>query len=71
FDSVFTAFALHIDKVNDGKPAPAKIKQVRDKFDALLNIRKNRLYYKWVSAATTDQEVVPRRLKKAEKVLFG
>ncbi|MCA1564941.1 MAG: DUF262 domain-containing protein [Acidobacteria bacterium] len=68
FDSVFTAFALHIDKVSNGKATAAKIKQVRSKYDALL---KNRQYIKWVSAATTDQDVVPKRLKKAETTLFG
>jgi Protein of unknown function DUF262 len=68
FDSVFTAFALHVDKVSNGKATPAKIKQMRGKFDALL---KNRQYVKWISAATTDESVVPKRLKKAENILFG
>lgn len=68
FDSVFTAFALNIDKAGNGKVAPTKIKQVRGKFDALL---RNEQYGEWVSAATTDEKVVPNRLKKAAKVLFG
>ena len=71
FDSVFTAFALHVDKVSNGKATAAKIKQVRDKFENLLDVKKNKQYAKWISAATTDQDVVPSRLRKAEKVLFG
>jgi hypothetical protein len=68
FDSVFTAFALNIDKVSNGRATPAKIKHVRGKFKTLL---KNEQYDEWVRAATTDEKVVPNRLKKAGRVLFG
>jgi hypothetical protein len=68
FDSVFTAFARHLDKVSDGKVSAAKTKHVYTKYKTLLE---NKQYKKWYSAATTDKDVVPRRLKKAEKLLFG
>lgn len=67
FDSVFTAFALHLDKVSDGNVSAPKINQMQAKYKAL---KVNRQYNKWVSAATTDKDVVPKRLKKAETMLF-
>lgn len=68
FDSVFIAFARHLDKIGNGKVSTAKINQVKRKYDVLL---KNRQYKKLYEAATTDKKVVPSRLRKAEKVLFG
>lgn len=64
FDSVFTAFARHIDNVGDGKASPSAL---NTKFKHLLV---NTQYLKWVSSATTDKDVVPKRLKKAEQILF-
>lgn len=68
FDSVFTAFAHHLDKVSNGKASAAKVNQVNTNFKTLLA---NKQYIKWTSAATADTDVVPKRLKKAEKILFG
>lgn len=68
YDSVFTAFARQLDKVSNGKASTTKINQVNTKFKTLLT---NRQYNKWVSAATADKDVVPKRLDKAEKILFG
>lgn len=59
FDSVFTAFAKHLDNIpND----------VQERFKVL---RTDPVYLEAIGAATTDVDVVHRRLEKAESVLFG
>jgi hypothetical protein len=68
YDSAFTAFARHLSKIGNENVSAAKINQVRSKFQSLLE---NRQYKQWVSSATTDKDVVPNRLKKAEQILFG
>lgn len=68
FDSVFTAFARHLDKVSDRKDTPANIKRVKANYRLLL---KDEEYDEWVSSATTDKDVVPKRLERAEEILFG
>jgi hypothetical protein len=67
FDSVFTTFARHLDTVSAEKPDTAQIKQLEARFQKLL---KDEPYIKLVSSATTDQDVVPQRLTKAETFLF-
>ena len=66
FDSVFTAFGRHIDEI-DKAPKLDHIRQVKANFQKLLE---NDEYQAWVSASTTDKDVVPARLKKADQVLF-
>lgn len=68
YDSVFTAFARRLNSVGNGKVSAAKINRVNSNFQSLLA---NRQYKQWVSSATTDKDVVPKRLKKAERILFG
>lgn len=68
FDSVFTAFAKNLDRVESESPRTPYINQVKAKFRKLLSDKK---YIKLVSSATTDNDVVTKRLKMAEKVLFG
>jgi hypothetical protein len=67
FDSVFTAFALHLDKVGKEKPTATEIRQVKSQFDELL---KDEVYKPLTTSATTDKDVVPKRLNRAEKLLF-
>ncbi len=66
FDSVFTAFAHYFYGKNK-KSSAAHIKKVRANFKTLL---KDKEYLGYVSAATTDQDIVPKRLKKAAQILF-
>ena len=57
-DSVFAAFARHPDDC---------LESIKDKFTIL---RENHAYKKAVSDATTDADVVSRRFKLADSVLF-
>ena len=66
FDSVFTAFARNLDKV-ESNPSAAQIKEMKRKFDDLLAEDD---YDLLISSATTDKDVVPSRLQQAEKFLF-
>ncbi len=59
FDSVFIAFAKHLDSI------PIDIQK------RFQNLRQNPAFIKLTSDATTDVEVVQGRLKLAEEVLFG
>lgn len=59
FDSIFVAFANHVDKL------PNDLKQ---RFQTLMN---NIIFKKSISDATTDTDVVNNRLKLAESILFG
>lgn len=68
YDSVFTAFARRRDNFGGGKDTPANIARVQENYARLLE---DEDYNLWVSRATTDRDVVPRRLDKAEQILFG
>ncbi len=59
FDSVFTAFAAHLDSIPD---------DIKEKYRALINDKEFREH---VSAATTDVKVVRRRFELANDKLFG
>lgn len=59
FDSIFIAFAKHLDSIP------------RDTPDRLKKLRDNQEFQKLTSDATTDAEVVIKRLKLAEEILFG
>jgi uncharacterized protein with ParB-like and HNH nuclease domain len=67
FDSVFTAFARHLDEIGDGKDTSTNIRRVKANYHRLL---KDDDYKTWVGSATTDKDVVPRRLERAEEILF-
>ena len=58
FDSVFTAF---------GRNRETATENLRSRFKILL---KDKDYIQWVSRATTDKDVVPKRINKAEEILF-
>lgn len=65
YDSVFTAFARRLDDLTHKHNQIAKI---RKKFKRLQHDKK---YLAWITSATTDEDVVPKRIERAEKVLFG
>lgn len=59
FDSVYTAFSHHLDKIPE---------DIRKRYDALLeNIEFNEA----TKGATTDNEIVKRRISLANQILFG
>ncbi len=68
FDSVFTAFARHVDELNTDTLLLKKIKHLHTQYKKLLSDAE---YLDWISSATTDEDIVPKRLKKAEKYLFN
>jgi hypothetical protein len=69
FDSVFTAFAHHFRNLSldNIKPNQNEVKSMRAKYERLLS---NETYLGYVTSATTDKEVVPRRIELARKILF-
>jgi hypothetical protein len=68
YDSVVVAFARHIDEVSDANITEAQIDEIRSRFRTL---KADNEYLEWVVSHTTDQEVVPSRINKAEQILFG
>ncbi len=65
FDSIFTAFALNLHMLNEKTITQ---RQMQAKFEKLLI---NTKYEARITAATTDEDVVPKRLKQAEEILFN
>lgn len=63
YDSTFTAFAQHLTRFDRRSSFGLKVK-----FNALI---KKKNYVKYVSAATTDADVVPKRIRLANRALFG
>jgi hypothetical protein len=68
YDSVFVAFARHLDYVSRDDISEGEIGQIQEKFKAL---KRDTQYKEWTVSHTTDQEVVPNRINKAEQILFG
>jgi hypothetical protein len=62
YDSTFTAFAKNLNDIRGGHA------QFKSKFEKLTA---NDGYLKLVSSATTDEDIIPKRIKKAEHFLFG
>jgi predicted nucleic acid-binding protein len=63
YDSTFVAFAKHLARI-DRRGSLG----LRSKFNSLI---KNKNYVKYVSSATTDADVVPKRIALANRILFG
>jgi hypothetical protein len=59
FDSVFVAFASHRSRVP---------RDIKARFRKLVH---DKTYTRYVTAATTDDAVVPKRIARAKKLLFG
>jgi uncharacterized protein with ParB-like and HNH nuclease domain len=63
YDATFTVFAKHLARIERGGT-----QRLRAKFNSLIT---NKSFDKYVSAATTDEEVIPKRIALAKRVLFG
>jgi len=61
YDATFVAFAKNLKNV-------AAHHKIKSRFDEL---KENRSFLKLVSQHTTDEDNVPRRIRKANRVLFG
>jgi hypothetical protein len=71
FDSVFVAFARHIEKTGMDNPSATQADHIATRFRKLCADNADKGYQALTSSATTDDDVVRRRLVKAQKVLFG
>lgn len=69
FDSVFTAFANHLDLFDKPHTAKKVQKQIASRYKHLIS--KDAEYTEWTVSATTDQDIVPKRLRRADETLFG
>ncbi|MBI3896434.1 MAG: DUF262 domain-containing protein [Acidobacteria bacterium] len=65
YDSVFTAFARQLHNLTH---KANQIAQTQAKFETL---KQDDEYIGWITSATTDKDVVPKRIDRAEEVLFG
>jgi hypothetical protein len=63
-DSVFISFVRHL---NDAKGIDSHRPGMKDRFKELVGDEK---YAEWATKATTNDEVVPNRIKAADKALF-
>jgi len=63
FDATFTVFAKHLTRIDRGGNLA-----LRSKSNSLI---KNEMFLKYVSSATTDDDVIPKRIALAKRVLFG
>jgi uncharacterized protein with ParB-like and HNH nuclease domain len=62
YDAIFTGFAKNLTTLDRATISKAKLRVVRNKFNRLL---RDKNFEKWTSSATTDEDVVPKRIKKA------
>ena len=67
FDSTFTAFGKNLQGLAE-KPTSAQTSRMRARYDKL---KTDTDYVRWIVRATTDDDVVPKRIKKAEEILFS
>jgi|ERR1035438_7061327 hypothetical protein len=67
YDSTFTAFASNLAKFDEDYTTPKSRTQLRVRFKKLTT---DPAYLKLVSTGTTDEDIIPKRIKKADKVLF-
>jgi uncharacterized protein with ParB-like and HNH nuclease domain len=68
YDSVFTAFARH---VNELKRIDITQDEIGDKTSRYRKLISDEEYTSWIVSATTDKDIVPKRISKAEDMLFG
>lgn len=64
YDAVFTAFAKNLNKL-DRPNVKGQISEVRKKYKRLLKQEK---FIEWTNSATTDKDVVPKRVNRAINV---
>jgi hypothetical protein len=68
YDSTFTAFASNLARLDADYNTAKSRAQLRARFNQLTT---NPAYLKLVSTGTTDEDIIPKRIKKAANVLFG
>jgi len=68
YDSTFTVFASHLNMLDRHYDTAKSRSQLRAKFEHLTT---NPAYLKLVSTGTTDADIIPKRIRKAERALFG
>jgi hypothetical protein len=67
YDSTFTVFASNLSRFNAEYCTAKSHSQLRARFNQLTT---NPGYLKLVSTGTTDEDIIPRRIKKAARALF-
>jgi hypothetical protein len=67
YDSVFTAFARHIDDLGATSITETRTHRIQVRYSKL---KEDADYLELVTSATTDDDVVAKRIRKAEQVLF-
>jgi uncharacterized protein with ParB-like and HNH nuclease domain len=67
YDSIFTVFAGNLDTFAADYSTDKSRSKLRERFEELT---KNPAYIKLTSTGTTDEDIIPKRIKKAEKALF-
>jgi len=67
YDSVFTAVARRVDSLDAKSATEIKVKRIQSRYKKLV---KDDSYLAWVTSATTDDDIVPKRINRAEKFLF-
>lgn len=66
YDAVFTGFAKNINKLDRSRVSKVQIREVKAKYSRLL---RNKNFIKWTVRATTDTDVVKKRVRKAIRAL--
>lgn len=67
YDALFTGFAKHINKLDHPNVSKERIREMKTKYTRLL---RDKNFIKWTGRATTDIDVVKKRVNKAIRV-FG
>ena len=67
YDSIFTAFAGNLTKFDIHYKTAAARAMLKKRFEQLTTTP---AYLKLVSVGTTDEKVIPKRIRKAERSLF-
>ena len=68
YDSIFTVFAGNLAAIAAGYTTDKARSKLRGRFEELT---KHPAYIKLTSTGTTDEDIIPKRIKKADKALFG
>jgi hypothetical protein len=68
YDSIFTVFANHLATFATDYSTDRARNKLRERFEGLT---KTPAYIKLTSTGTTDEDIIPKRIKKAEETLFG
>jgi hypothetical protein len=67
YDSIFTVFAENLLTLEADYTSDRSREKLRGKFEELT---RHPAYIKLTSTGTTDEDIIPKRIKKADKALF-